>query len=306
MSNINLPTGRDMVSLLGEDFFNEETRCEYHVSELMKKLWAISIDLYLEFSRICDKHGLKYFAYAGTLLGAVRHEGFIPWDDDMDVGMLRNDYERFIKIAPSELKEPYLLQTPFTEVGYFRTITRLSNTKTTRIPRFFKHSGMSHGMMLDIFPLDDYDEATHELDMKEIALSAKKCSQYLKRNDTNIMTPEHYSSWEKYMTDEPLAEWTNVQETAKKHNSNNADFCCMKVLTSSENIRCNNPLKKEWFEHTKEVPFEKIKIQIPIGYDGILKTHYGDYMKFPPVNQRVSGHYGLEIDPEKPYTEYLP
>ena len=160
MNTINLSTGRDMVSILGEDFFAEEVRCEYLVTEKMKKIWAVIIDLYLEFARICDKYSLNYYGYGGTILGAIRHEGFIPWDDDLDVCMPRADYDKFLAIASKELSEPYFIQTPQTDPGYYKTIARLMNKNTTYASRAFLHSGMAHGCILDILPLDNCNPET--------------------------------------------------------------------------------------------------------------------------------------------------
>lgn len=304
MNHLILPTKRDMISLLGEDFFKEEVRCDYLITEKTKKVWAVNLDLYLEFAQICDKYGLRYYAYAGTLLGAIRHKGMIPWDDDMDVCMPRVDYEKFLEIAPMELSKPFFLQTPFTEPGYFRTIARLANIQTTRMLRFFKHSGMSHGLMLDIFPLDDCNPDTNEQVINEILIHAKRCAQYLKRNDTDIMTPEHYESWKKHMTDKPMEDWEAVQHIAMKDMNSNTDYYCMKVVVIPGS-RYNTPIKKEWFESTKKVKFEKIEIQIPYGYDEFLSATYGDYMQFPPVEQRGTWHHDLTIDPERPYTDYI-
>ena len=304
MALINIPTKRDMVSILGEEFFLEEIRCDYLVSEKMKKIWAVNIDLYLEFARICEKYQLNYYAYAGTVLGAIRHHGFIPWDDDMDVCMPRDDYERFLRLAPNELSEPYLLQTPFTEIGYYRTLTRLSNKLTTRIQRFFKHSGMSHGMMLDIFPLDNCNPETNEKEMDEILVSAKRCSQYLKRNDTDNMTPEHFASWKEYMTDNPMKEWENVQSIAMRERFIETDYYSMKVLVIPGSMY-NKPLKKDWFGSAMKASFEGIDILVPSGYDSFLKATYGDYMQFPPMEKRGTWHSGAILDPEKPYTFYL-
>lgn len=299
-----LPTGRDMVAIHGEGFFQEEIRCDFLVKEKMKKTWAVLMDLYLEFADICERHGLKYCAYAGTILGAVRHQGFIPWDDDMDVCMPRKDYDKFIEVASHELTEPYFLQTPFTEKGYFRTISRLSNIKTTRITQFYKHSGLSQGINLDIFPLDNCIPETIEEEISEILVSAKKCSQYMKRNDTNIMTPEHFASWKEYMTNNPMKEWQNVQDVAMRENCIETDYINMKVLVLPGS-KYNLPLEKKWFDSVIKAKFEKIEVLIPSGFDSLLKTYYGDYMQYPPVEKRGTWHYGLTIDPEKPYTLYL-
>ena len=83
----------DMKAILGEDFFKEEVRCNYLVSTQIKRIWAVLLDMYLAFSEACEKYGLKYFLIGGSLLGAIRHDGFIPCDDDLDVGMMREDYE---------------------------------------------------------------------------------------------------------------------------------------------------------------------------------------------------------------------
>lgn len=304
MKNISLPTRRDMVSILGEDFFKEEVICDFLVTEKMKKIWAVNMDIYLEFAQLCEKHNLRYYAYGGTLLGAIRHKGFIPWDDDMDVCMPRADYEEFLKIAQKELSEPFFLQTPLTEKGCYRTQARVENMKTTRILTFFKNSGMSHGLILDVFPLDDCVPESNEQDIKEIWVHAKRCSQYLKRNNTDIMTPEHYDSWKKHMTDKPMEEWETVQRIAKKNMNSNTDYYSMKVVVYP-GCKYNTPVKKELFKSVEKVEFEKIEIQIPTGYDEFLTATYGDYMQFPPVEQRGAWHGGLILDPERPYTDYL-
>ena len=83
------------------DFFREEERCGYLITEKMKRVWAVQLAMVDEVERICRKYGLRYFADSGTLIGAVRDRGYIPWDDDIDLAMLREDYDRFVKVAPS-------------------------------------------------------------------------------------------------------------------------------------------------------------------------------------------------------------
>lgn len=304
MNNIKLPTGRDMVSILGEDFFNEEVRCEYLVSEKMKKVWAVIIDLYLEFARICDKYQLKYFGYGGTILGAIRHGGFIPWDDDLDVCMPRADYEKLLAIAPEELSDPYLMQTPQTDTGYYKTIARLMNKNTTYASRAFLHSGMAHGCILDILPLDNCNLDTIEQDMQNIRVSAKRCSEYLKRNDTDIMTPEQYESWKQNMTDEPLKEWENIQQIATKWKNINTDYYCMMVFVLPGG-KYNKPVPKKWFESQITKQFESVEVKVPNDYESLLVSTYGDYMQFPPVEKRGTWHGSLILDPERPWTDYL-
>ena len=304
MNNINIPTGRDMVSILGEDFFLEEVRCEYLVTEKMKKIWAVILDLYLEFARICDKYQLKYYGYGGTILGAIRHEGFIPWDDDLDVCMPREDYEKLISVAPEELSDPYVMQTPQTDPGYYKTIARLMNKNTTYVSRAFLHSGMAHGCILDILPLDNCNPETIEKDMEMIKVSAKRCSEYLKRNDTDIMTTEQYDSWKQHMTDDPMKEWLNIQRIATQWNSIDSDYYCMMAYVIPAG-RYNKPVPKEWFKSSINKKFERVEVKVPYDYESLLLSIYGDYMQFPPVEKRGTWHGSLILDPERPWTDYL-
>ena len=96
---------------LPENFLNEEVRCGYTIDAKHKRIWAVELDLLSEFQRICKAYQIKYFAFAGTMLGAVRHKGYIPWDDDLDVALTRTEFNIFCKVAQDELRFPYFLQT---------------------------------------------------------------------------------------------------------------------------------------------------------------------------------------------------
>lgn len=105
---------------LRNDFYNKERICGHVVTEKMKRIWAVQLDLLREFKQICEENGLRYFLWSGTLLGAVRHQGFIPWDDDIDVAMPREDYDRFRSLGRQGLKKPYELQTNENDSGIFQ------------------------------------------------------------------------------------------------------------------------------------------------------------------------------------------
>ena len=94
----------DMKAILGEDFFKDEVKCDYHIPAYMKMNWAIQLDLFMTLAELCDEHGLSYFANSGMLLGAIRHNGFIHWDDELDVAMTREDYNKLMEIAPKEIE----------------------------------------------------------------------------------------------------------------------------------------------------------------------------------------------------------
>ena len=123
-------------------------------SKTFLELKKIELEMFKYYLAICEKHDLKYFLIGGTLLGAVRHKGFIPWDDDIDIGMPRPDYEKFLLVAQKELPEHIFLQTHNTDIEYPNCFAKLRNSDTTFIETSCKKLKINHGIYIDIFPLD--------------------------------------------------------------------------------------------------------------------------------------------------------
>ena len=136
-----------------DGFFDEEIKCDFRISAAMKCAWAAQLEVLDRVDRICRKHGIRYFAFWGTLLGAVRHQGFIPWDDDIDIGMPRDDYEKFITYARKELQSPYELKTFDTDENYQQYIIRIINNQV-EISRNDALTNRNDNIWIDIFPLD--------------------------------------------------------------------------------------------------------------------------------------------------------
>ena len=144
------------------EFYKEEVRCGYTVNEKTKRVWAVQLEMLDEVERICKANGLKYFADSGTLIGAIRHEGYIPWDDDIDLVMLREDYDKFVQIAPKWLKEDLVLQTVYTGKNYLRGHAQIRNSKTCGCNEEDKKAGYNCGIFIDIFPLDGMPKTEKE------------------------------------------------------------------------------------------------------------------------------------------------
>lgn len=126
--------------------------------EEMLRLKACEVSMLKEFIEICEKLGLRYYALYGTLLGAVRHQGFIPWDDDIDVGMMREDYEVFVREGQKYLSEHLFLQTYESDPEYISGYAKIRDNNTTFIETSVKSRKMNHGIFIDIFPLDSFSD----------------------------------------------------------------------------------------------------------------------------------------------------
>lgn len=124
------------------------------MNDKLRQLQLTELEILKEFVRICDKYGLRYYLVGGTLLGAVRHQGFIPWDDDIDVAMMRADYERFAEICQEELDSQYFYQSPETDPYYFLTYAKIRKNNTEIYEERFRNSKFHKGIFIDIFPLD--------------------------------------------------------------------------------------------------------------------------------------------------------
>lgn len=124
-------------------------------SETLKRLQRAELDILMEFDRVCEKHGIFYFLYGGSLLGAIRHKGFIPWDDDIDIGMTRENYDKFVKVMPKELGNNYILATPLSHTGYCSAIIKLMRKGTKFVPGASTEMKCELGIHIDIFVWDN-------------------------------------------------------------------------------------------------------------------------------------------------------
>ncbi len=261
---------------------NAEVICDFKVSTLRKKVWQAQLDMVKIFIDICDKYKLKYFAAGGTLIGAIRHNGFIPWDDDIDLMMPREDYEKFIKVAKEELKkEPYFLQHYSTEKDYPNGHAQIRNSNTTC---FIKESysdlkkGKNCGIFIDIFPYDVLFD------------NYRKRQKYCRK----IKLFKALSLWRVYTPKSLLRKvimhlyffFHSLQKTILKvdnlsKNIPNKEKYNMVALASFMPGYEKNVWAKEWFDQTLYHQFEDIQIAIPLYYDEVLKKEYGDYMTIP-------------------------
>ena len=292
---------------LPEHFLDEEVRCGYAVTENMKKVWAVELDLLNEFQRVCKKYDIRYFAYGGTLLGAVRHQGFIPWDDDVDIAMFREDYDKLVSIAPSVFSAPYDFMTSGKIENFFRGHAQLRNRLTAGIlsSELEQKYSFNQGLWIDIFPFDGVPENNKKERFTYFKLhTMNKCLKNRARITYKSLKSKilHTSllCWEKITCDNFQCAHDRYENECRKMSDKYNEYVSV--------IEYFNPppdkfiLKKTDFDQSINMPFEFISLPVPKGYDRILRTQYGDYMQ--PV-QGASGHGKMILDPERAYTEYL-
>lgn len=263
-------------------------------NEWVEKLHSSEIKILDEFDRICKKNGLKYFFTGGTLIGAVRHKGFIPWDDDIDVGMTRPDFDKFIKCCKNDLKDEFYLDYFKSNKNGFRLYAKLNLKNTLFIESSTKNiKNIDNGIWLDIFPFDNLNKVnskSHILKHRMIVTIMKivnlklgfksYLSEYRKNHKIIMFFVDVFA---KICPKRLLLNLAHLIITSNKNN--NSEYIAnmtVELVRFKESHRRN-----EVFPVTK-LEFEGKKYYCPKEYDKILTKVYGDYMKLPPVEKRVT------------------
>lgn len=308
----------DLNLKLPDNFLKEEVRCDYTISHKMKELWAVELDLLMELDRVCRKYDITYTIDGGSILGAVRHGGFIPWDDDIDIAMLRSEYERLNEVAPREFKAPYFWQTEETDPGSMRGHAQLRNSNTTAILASEQDRNMqfNQGIFVDIFPFDNISD-----DQNEVIEQYNNVVRYKNKalRDADITVRYSYEKLKKYSSFKHRLKMTVLHIWAKtfqkdlnykdayqafvneckKFNGEKTKRVADYVIPLSAE---RNARTKESFTNIKKMKFEFLELPVPQNYDEILSTVYGDdYMTF---KKGGSSHGGLIFDTNKSYKEY--
>lgn len=299
-----------------DSFFNAELREGFLVSAEMKKVWAVELDLLNEFSKVCDKHSLKWFVHAGTLLGAIRHKGFIPWDDDIDVVMPRSDFEKLGTLGPQEFNHPYFYQTEDTDRLLARNFARLRNSNSTAIQEWEKDFNYPYnqGIFIDVFPMDNIpdDEYKRKDYFSQLTILNDKAWQW--RNMVLLYRPKKDKGWVKrnnYFLKHLWYKYLSIKKGdynyyLKRHHALVTKYDEVNTKCVGESIIA--PLgrwiwEQEWVENVKYVPFEMLMVPVPVGYEECLRVGFGDNWRIPKQVPNLHGNIIFDVD--KPYFEYL-
>lgn len=294
---------------IADSFYQEEERCGYVVSAHMKKVWAVELDLLYQLQQVCEKYGIQYYASGGTILGAERHKGFIPWDDDIDIMMLRDQYDLLCTHA-DEFEDPYFFQICETDKGYFRGHAQLRNSNTTGVlvEEVKKDVPFNQGIFIDIFPLDNVirNRKLWNKQMKRIDQYREQAKKLYRT--TEGFDPENASKLRKAAhLVAPLVSkvysWQDAyekfDEECRKYNDLPTKYVG-KISFQPYGIKMYD--YRSEFEGTEYLDFEMLKVPVPAGYKVHLRRQYGDYSKFVIG---TADHGKLILDPDIPYKEWI-
>ena len=269
---------------------------------LLRMVQLTQLEIAKEVKRICTENNIHYFLDGGTLLGAVRHEGFIPWDDDLDIGMLREDYEKFLNIAPVVMDKKYFLQTPYSDDNYGLFFSKVRKLGTVYIEKSSHASKAHNEIWIDIFPYDNYPDDTKKRKRLIKRITLYRRILFVKSRIKPWLIKQKlfekticYIGYLPYRFFSCLISRKKLLFKAKsfqtQYNSQNTSY---KYPQGSE--PCGQWIVPvDAFNSFEMKTFEDTNFSVPLGYDVFLKNGYGDYMQLPPEDKRENRHNIIEV-----------
>ena len=275
---------------------------EYYSDEDIKRIQEIELESLDVLEEVCKKLNIRFFMYGGSLLGTIKYQGFVPWDDDLDVAMLRCDYEKFIREGSKLLPEKYEIQHPWTNKRTPYHYIKFRR-KDTALVEYRNHKlKMNHGVYFDIYPIDnlpedytaylqqklDYDRWVSRFQIRQNYRLERKVSSL---KDALLTAVRFCQSTTMRLL--PLSYYVNKIETISKRYND-------QTTAHQGNLSFPKPVNYFNGAEFQEAQFEKRTVFIPSGYEINLRNRYGDINRLPPENKRV-GHkpYILDLGGEK-------
>lgn len=303
------------------EFLKTEVRCGYQVSAEMKAVWAVQLDILKQILDICKRHRIRVWMAGGSLLGAVRHQGYIPWDDDIDLMMPRADYRRFCRIAPRELSSDLFLQTQYSDPSFHIPMAKVRKNGTAAIDQNEGMLGFTYhmGVFVDIFPLDAFPRDGELVKRIFRHLDKFKAIRWIANLPSwrfCCFYGERYSLLEKcrrlvyslFRLRFPNAILTYFSDRVVTRYGSRADYPLVMCpawwnLFSGGKLDCSRwSYPRELLEDTREVPFEYLRVPIPMQAEKILDITYGQWHEFV---HGTACHTGLILDLKCNYREVL-
>lgn len=268
---------------------------------MLRNVQLIQLEIAKEVKRICEQNNISYFMDGGTLLGAVRHKGFIPWDDDLDFGFTRDNYEKFIATAKKNLSSEFFLQTWDSDREYGYAFAKIRKKGTIYQERIAQDSDANCGIFIDLFPYDNLPNDKNKRRKLITKLTFLKMLLKTKVNYKPWMENEtiNWKRWMNYLPVRFVSQFVSKDRIQKHYmkivkvaNTEKSELIYLQV---AEKLGVW-AMKKEYFSKYISLKFEDTFFPAPVGYKEFLTDGYGDYMTPPPIEKRKNIHGIIKID----------
>ena len=273
--------------------------------ETLRKLQLKELDTLVYFKEFCDKNNLLFYLCGGCCTGSLRTGGFIPWDDDIDILMPRDDYEKLYKLWDNDKNERFKLLRTDEKIFTGNIFTTIVDTETTCVKANQAHLDIPFGIMMDIFPIDGCPKGKFKRTMQKLnaMIYSLFLAQIVPENHGGIMALG--SKFLLSIVKSPKArekKWRNAERRMSKYKISDCEY----ITELCEGVHSMQPeYPKEWFASAVYREFEGLQMPIPVGYDPYLKKAFGDYMKLPPEDKQKPHHDMILVDTERSYKEVL-
>lgn len=273
--------------------------------ETLRKLQLKELDTLVYFKEFCDKNNLLFYLCGGCCIGSLRTGGFIPWDDDIDILMPRDDYEKLYKLWDNDKHERFKLLRTDEKIFTGNIFTTIVDTETTCVKANQAHLDIPFGIMMDIFPIDGCPKGKFKRTMQKLnaMIYSLFLAQIVPENHGGIMALG--SKFLLSIVKSPKArekKWRNAERRMSKYKIADCEY----ITELCEGVHSMQPeYPKEWFASAVYREFEGLQMPIPVGYDPYLKKAFGDYMTLPPEDKQKPHHDMILVDTERSYKEVL-
>ena len=278
-------------------YMRNDTQDDWGIKKLQEKILEIAV--YVD--KFCEENGIEYCLMGGSALGAIRHAGFIPWDDDLDFFMTPDNYDKFVKAFEKKGDEDNFFLEPFGHMDDMVTLGKVRAKNTTYIEEALVDYQVSHNVYLDIFILhicpDNFLQRMHQYIWAKYVIAKAQSVRDLSRYGFVLRTALRILRCFPRL----FLVKHGLKQVYKYRNQNTSLYC--NYLGKAKYKR--GTYKREWFEKTKRVPFENVTLRVPVGIEDFLTERFGDYMKIPNIDQIRREQHASIWDTEKDYKEYL-